>query len=126
MQNPQLSQEAANQFTSSIAKDIIFCIITCFIYNVFWQAREMRAINYLLGEERYSFVKWALLTLITCGIYHIYFQYIFARSIMETQTKHGIMVSANIDAMSVFLTIFGLSIVADAIQQKEINKFFGK
>lgn len=86
----------------------------------------MRAINYLLGEERYSFVKWALLTLITCGIYHVYFQYIFARSLMEAQTKHGIMVSANIDAMSVFLTIFGLSIVADAIQQKEINKFFGK
>ena len=116
----------AKDFTSNIIKDIIFTLITCGIYGLFWQARQMRAVNYLLHEEWYSFLKWFLLTMITCGIYHIYFEYIMAKSINEIQRTQGMPVSTDLPLLSVILSIFGGSIAADAIQQYEINRLFGR
>jgi hypothetical protein len=126
MENRSDFQAAAEKYTSSIVKDIILSIITCGLYYLFWQAREMRAINYLIEEEKYNFWKWLLLTIITCNIYHIYYEYIFAQSIMGAQRKFGRPVSNNLHILSVIVAILGLSIVADAIQQDEINKLFGK
>lgn len=126
MENRSDFQASAEKYKSSIVKDIILCIITCGIYNLFWQAREMRAVNYLLEEEKYNFWKWFLLTIITCGIYHIYYEYIFAQSIMEIQRRLGRPVSNNLHILSVIIAILGLSIVTDAIQQDEINKLFGR
>ena len=119
-------QAAAEKFTSSIVKDIILSLITCGIYYLFWQERQMKAVNYLLDEDKYSFIKWFLFTIITCGIYHIYYEYIFGQSIMEAQRRLDRPVSANLHLLSVGLAIFGLNIVADAIQQDEINKLFGR
>jgi hypothetical protein len=126
MENRSDFQAAAERYTSSIVKDIILSIITCGIYYLFWQAREMGAVNYLLEEGKYNFWKWFLLTIITCGIYHIYYEYILAQSIMEVQGRLGRPVSNNLHILSVVLAIFGLNIVADAIQQDEINRLFGK
>jgi len=125
MENRSDFQAASEQYTSSIVKDIILSIITCGIYYLFWQARQMRAVNYLLEEEKYNFWKWFLLTIITCGIYNIYYEYIIAQSIMEVQRRLDKPVSNNLHILSVVLAIFGLGIVADAIQQDEINRLFG-
>jgi hypothetical protein len=119
-------QAAAEKYSSSIAKDIIFSLITCGIYYLFWQERQMKAVNYLIEEDKYSFIKWLFLSIITCGIYHIYYEYILAQSIMEAQQKLGKPVSSNLNLLSVGLAIFGLNLVADAIQQDEINKVFGR
>ena len=119
-------QVAAEKYASSIVKDIILSVITCGIYYLFWQAREMKAVNYLLEEDRYSFIKWFFLTIITCGIYHIYYEYIIAQSIMDVQRLLNRPVSNNLHLLSVGLAVFGLNIVADAIQQDEINKLFGR
>jgi hypothetical protein len=119
-------QAAAEKYSSSIAKDIILSLITCGIYYLFWQERQMKAANYLLEEDKYSFIKWLLLTIITCGIYHIYYEYTFGQSIMEAQRRLDRPVSSNLHLLSVGLAIFGLNIVADAIQQDEINKLFGR
>jgi hypothetical protein len=124
MENRFDFQAAAEKYTSSIVKDIILSIITCGIYYLFWQAREMGAVNYLLEDEKYNFWKWLLLTIITCGIYHIYYEYILAQSIMEVQRRLGRPVSGNLHILSVILAIVGLNIVADAIQQDEINRLF--
>lgn len=126
MENRSDFQAAAEQYTSSIVKDIILSIITCGIYYLFWQARQMRAVNYLLEEEKYSFWKWFLLTIITCGIYNIYYEYIMAQSIMEVQRRLDRTISSNLHILSVILAIFGLNIVTDAIQQDEINRLFGR
>jgi hypothetical protein len=126
MENRLDFQAAADQYTSSIVKNIILSIITCGIYYLFWQAREMRAVNYLIEEEKYNFWKWFFLTIITCNIYHIYYEYIFAQSIMEVQRKLCRPISSNLHILSVILAIIGLSIVADAIQQDEINGLFGR
>jgi DNA-directed RNA polymerase subunit RPC12/RpoP len=117
---------ASNQFASAIVTDILLSLVTCGVYQLFWQARQMKALNYLLGEERFSFLKWLLLTLVTCGIYHIYYEYVMARSINEVQLDLGIRVSGELPLLSVLLSIFGISIAADAIQQHEINKICGR
>ncbi|MBI3600983.1 MAG: DUF4234 domain-containing protein [Nitrospinae bacterium] len=117
----------AEEYASSIAKDIVLSLITCGIYYMFfWQRRKINAVNYLLGREEYSFGKWFLITLVTCGIYHVYHEYVMAQSIIEIQKKLSRYESANLPLLSVILTVFGIGIIADAIQQSELNKIFSK
>ena len=112
-------------YVSNIALDIILSIITCGIYWFFWQARQMRALNYLLKEQRFSFLLWFLVSLITCFLFNIYYEYIMAKAIVEIQTKQGKTASNDLPVLSLVLSIFGLHIITDAIQQHEINKLFG-
>lgn len=123
---PPLSEPPTRTLTSNIALDVILSVITCGIYWFFWQARQMRAINYLLGHERYSFWLWFFLTLITCGLYNIYYEYYMAQGIVEAQDMRDLPRSKDLPVLSLILSIIGLNIVTDAIQQNEINKFFGK
>ncbi|HEY3275436.1 MAG TPA: DUF4234 domain-containing protein [Syntrophorhabdaceae bacterium] len=114
------------KFVSSILLDIILWIITCGIYGLFWTARQMKAVNYLLGREKFSFLKWLLFCLITCGIYHIFYEYSMAQSLVEVQGRLGRPVASSLPVISVILSVIGLYIVADAIQQDEINRLFGR
>lgn len=123
---PPMTDPKAGQFTSNIALDIVLTFITCGIYYFFWQRRQILAINHLLEEEKYSFLLWCLLTLATCGLFNIYYEYYMAQGLTEAQEKHGRPKTKELPVLSLLLTIFGLNIVADAIQQNEINKFFGK
>jgi hypothetical protein len=116
----------ADEFVSSIVKDIILSIVTCGIYTLFWTARQMKAVNYLLGTDKFSFVKWFFLSIITCGIYHIFYEYSMAQCIVEIQGKMGKPLSSNLPVISVILAIVGMGIVSDAIQQDEINKLLGR
>ncbi len=113
-------------FTSNIALDVVLSIITCGIYWFFWQARQMRAVNHLLQQQRYNFWVWFLLTILTCGLFNIYYEYYMAQGLVEAQGKYGRPLSKDLPVLSLVLTIFGLNIVTDAIQQNEINKFFGQ
>lgn len=126
MQNLADVQGKGEKFVSSIAKDIIFTVLTCGIYGIFWQFRQMKAMNYLLEKERYSPIKWLLLAIITCGIYHFFHEYMMAQSINEVQQKFEKQVSKDLPMLSVILTIFSAGIATDAIQQLEINKIFEK
>lgn len=111
-------------YASNIALDIILSIVTCGIYWFFWQARQMRALNYLLKEQRFSFLLWFLVSLITCFLFNIYYEYIMAQAIVEIQKKQGRVLSNDLPILSLLLSLFGLHIITDAIQQHEINKFF--
>lgn len=114
------------RFKSNIAWDVVLSILTCGIYNLFWQYRQIRAINTLLGEERLSFTRWLILSVLTCGIYHIYYEYIVGREIEALQERFAVTRSSSLPATSVILAVVGLSIVADAIQQREINTLVDK
>lgn len=120
----------AESAVSEIWIDIVLTLVTCGIYGFFWQARQFRVLNGLLGHERYNFVGWFLLCLITCGIYHIVNQYMMAKSINQIQQEQGIAVNTSLPALSLILSIlfgglFG-SFVVDALHQNEINEFFGR
>lgn len=120
---PQRMPPAAGnqEFVRSIVLDLLLTILTCGLFNLYVQYRQIVTVNAMLGKEKYSFIAWLLLTIITCGLYHIYHEYRKSSDIAEAmQEPHS-----NEPIISLILTVFGLHVVADAIQQSRINKHYG-
>jgi Domain of unknown function (DUF4234) len=109
--------------TSNIVLDIVFTLLTCGIYGLFWQARLFRTVNTLIGEQKYNFWPWFFLSIITCGIYNIYIQYVFGKSLSEGLAAEGGKSNESLSVLALVLTIFGLGIVVMAIEQNDINNF---
>lgn len=104
----------------NITTDILLSLVTCGLYNVYWQYKQIEAVNEIIAEERYSFIKWFLLSLITCGLYHIYHEYRMsedlARALGEEPSAAGLTAAV--------LSFFALSIIVDAIHQSKINQYY--
>ena len=58
-----------------VALSIVFTIITCGIYGVYWFICLTNEMNEAVGEEDTSGGLAFVFTLITCGIYGIYWAY---------------------------------------------------
>ncbi|MGI9515872.1 MAG: DUF4234 domain-containing protein [Pirellulaceae bacterium] len=108
----------------NIAVGIILTIITCGIYGLFWQYKQMAALNDFLGHKEYDFWMWFLLSIITCGIFAMYYEYKMADSINQVKQGRGRHADPNLPLICLFLSIFGLGIVSLAIQQNEINLLY--
>ncbi len=106
---------------SGVAKDVILTLLTCGIWDLVWQYRQMRTVNILLGYEEFHFGKWLVFTLLTCGLYNLYHEYLMGRAIVRIQHKYGLPPSESLPAISLVLTLVSLGIITDAIQQKELN-----
>ena len=109
----------------SVGTSVILTIITCGIYGLVWQYKQMKVLNSWLNRKEYSFGKWLLLSIITCGIYGVYNEYQMARGIIEVQQQNKLLVN-NVATICLIMTLIGLSLVSMAIQQTEINKFYVK
>lgn len=103
-----------------IVLDVFLSIITFGIFYLYVQACQIDAVNEMIGRNKYSWIKWAFLSFITFGLYHIYYEYIMAQDIANA-LKRPDSITPLACAM---LTIFGFFIVADAIQQHDINSYF--
>jgi amino acid transporter len=101
---------------------ILLSIITCGIYGFFWNYYQMSSLNQMLGEKRFSFLVWFCLVFLTCGLYHIYHEYKMAEAITTVQSSHEKPVNDTLSVISLVLSILGMVIITDAIQQHEINK----
>ena len=110
----------------SIGVSIILCILTCGLYGFYWQYKQIQILNAWIGREEFSFLIWLLIGIITCGIFMIYYEYKMARGINEIQERNDFRVNNDIALICLVLTLFGLGIVSMAIQQAEINKFYGE
>jgi len=110
-----------NEYVRNIALDIILTILTCGIYNLFVQSAQINALNSMLQSQKYQFLHWLLFCLVTCGLYHIYHEYRMSEDIARLVGRDP----GTDGLISVLLTSFGLHIVADAIQQTHINRFYG-
>lgn len=108
----------------SIALGIIFSLLTCGIYSLYWQYKQMVTLNAWLGRNDYRFWLWLFLSILTCGIFSFYYEYKMAVGINEIQTNSGLIVSSYLAVTCVLLAIFGVGIASLAIQQWEINKFY--
>jgi len=108
----------------SVAEGIILTLITCGIYNLFWNWHQMETCNDLVGRREFDPGKVFLLSLVTCGLYFIYYQYSMGGVIVEIQRKRAVPPFENLPAISLLLSLFGLSIIVDSIHQHELNKFF--
>lgn len=108
----------------SVAEGIILTIVTCGIYNVFWNWHQMETCNELVGRREFDPVKVFLLSLVTCGIYFVYYQYTMGGVIVEIQRARKTPPYDNLPVISLFVSLFGMSVIVDAIHQHELNKFF--
>lgn len=110
------------EFARSIAMDIVLTFFTCGIWNFFVQYRQMKATNFFLNEQRYSFPSWLIFCLLTCGLYHFYHEYRMSQDLQMIAPVAG---EAQMPIVHLLLSIFGLSIITDALQQSHINRMLG-
>lgn len=106
----------------SIPVCIILSIITCGFYGVYWMIVLNEEGNYLARKPGTSGGLVFLFTLITCGIYEIYWMYQMGYAVELLHEQHGERKS-NASIVYLLLSIFGLSIVAYALLQNEINRY---
>lgn len=118
-----ISREEAS---TGVVRAIVLSIITCGIYSFIWQHRRFQAYNAWLGRYQFEFWKWLGLSIITCGIYAIYTEYLVARSLNEIQRRYGFEVESNYPILFIILSITGLTIVANCIEQAEINSWYDR
>ena len=118
------AQPIAPKSHINIALYLILTILTCGIFNLYWNYRQMEACNLLLKRREFSFWIWLLFTILTCGIYHIFYQYKMGAAIVEIQRLMNRELFDKLPLLSVIVTIIGFSIVVDCIHQNEINKIY--
>ena len=116
-----LTAGALQPFKSTVAMDIVLVLITCGIYDLFWQYRQIRFVNLVSGEVKFSFLKWLIFTILTCGLYNFYHEYVMGREIVDLQGKCGASQNEDLPLLSIVLCAVSLGIITDAIQQREIN-----
>ena len=124
--NMQYLKVPREEAVRSIPVGLILTFLTCGLYDLYWNAKQMKAFNGLLGRDEFSFWHWLFLSALTCGIFHLYYEYRMGIGLVEIQEKYGMRVDKNLPLISLLLSIFGFSIVVDAIQQYEINKLYEK
>ncbi len=105
----------------SIVLDLVLTLFTCGLFNFYVQYRQIEAVNDMLDSRKYDFVFWILFCFITCGLYHIYHEYRKSGDVAEVLKKDR----GTAGLIAVVLTLFGFWAINDAIQQAEINAFFG-
>lgn len=105
----------------SIPLDLLLTLLTCFLYNVYIQYKQMQAVNDMLKENKYNFVHWLLFCIFTCFLYHIYHEYRMSSDIARVRGKD----ENGAGLVGVLLALFGLTFINDAIQQAEINAHYG-
>ena len=102
----------------SIALAIIFSIITCGIYDIYWMVVLNDEINQLSGDTAApSGIVVFLLSLVTCGIYGLYWAYVMGRktAYLNHTTDSGII--------NLLIALFGFQIINLALFQDTVNHY---
>lgn len=105
----------------NVALDIILTILLCGLWNLVVQYDQIKTLNYLLKEEKYSIWKLSGFSILTCGIYFIYFEYL--KSVDFAKLSKPGREDDSDSVIAVVLSIFGMHWVYDAILQTKINEY---
>ena len=111
-----------SEYYANIPLYLILTLVTFFLFNLYWNYKQMQACNDLLGRNEFSFLAWLVLIVITCGIYHLFYQYRMGAAINEIQEREDAPITEGLPVLSVVAAILGFGIVADCIHQHEINR----
>lgn len=108
--------------TRNIAVAILLSIVTCGIYEIYWFVCLTDDANLLSERQGETSGGVAfLLSLVTCGIYSFFWAYKMGEKLNAAKTLRGMPEDSNASILYLLLCIFGLSIVAWALMQNEIN-----
>ncbi|MBQ9557818.1 MAG: DUF4234 domain-containing protein [Clostridia bacterium] len=107
----------------NIAVAIILSIVTCGIYGIIWLINMADQINEASGNPNGTSGGMVfLLSIVTCSIYLYYWFYKAGDSLHRAKMQRGIPSDSNSGVLYLVLGIFGLSLVAYALIQNELNK----
>ncbi len=115
-------QPADGIHTASIPLFLVLTVVTFGIFNLYWNYRQMRSCNELLGRREFSWLLWVLLCILTIGLYHFYYQYKMGGAINEIQEIEDLAITDGLPVLSLVAAILGFGVVADCIHQHELNK----
>jgi hypothetical protein len=101
---------------------LILSIVTFFVWDLYWNWRQMRTCNELLGRKEFGFILWLFLCAITFGLYYFYYQYKMGAAIVEIALERGVEPLHELPLISVAAALLGFGIIADCIHQFEINR----
>lgn len=104
----------------NIALCIIFSMITCGIYSLYWFVCMTDDTNAVANEEGTSGVLALVLTIVTCGIYGLYWAYKRGELLDKAKMNRGLPAS-NGGVLYLILYIFG-GVIVYALIQNELNK----
>ncbi|MDO4187533.1 MAG: DUF4234 domain-containing protein [Lachnospiraceae bacterium] len=106
----------------NIALCIIFSIITCGIYGIYWFITMTNDMNTMAPDDYATTGGMAFLwTLLTCGIYSFYWNYKMGVKLNETEEKDMGVSNGSNHILFLILAIFGLSIINYCIMQSKLN-----
>lgn len=106
----------------NIVSCIIFSILTCGIYGIYWFICITDEINAVSNEEGTSGGMAFLLTLITCGIYGIYWAYRSGQKLAAAGKLYNKPISDN-SIFYLILQFLGLGIINYCLMQNDLNRF---
>ncbi len=107
----------------SIGLCILFSIITCGIYSLYWIYCLADDINKIDPEEAGTSAGMVLLfTIITCGLYTLYWYYKVGTRINKIHQRNNDP-SGSLHILYLALGIFGLGIINWALIQSELNNY---
>jgi hypothetical protein len=96
---------------------IIFSIITCGIYGIYWVAALQNDSLKVAKEEGTSGAMVVVLTFITCGFYGFYWAYKLGERTDKINGKEG-----NGGILYIILMVLGVGFINNCITQATLNK----
>lgn len=108
----------------NVAIYVILTLVTCGLFGFFWMIVLNDDSLAAAGEYGTGGGMVVFLTLVTCGIYGIYWSYQLGQRIDRINAGYG-RYTDNSGLLYLLLCILGLSIVAYAVAQNELNQYAG-
>ena len=104
----------------NIGLAILFSVLTCGLYSIYWFIKLTDEANALSGEQGTSGGVAFLLGIVTCGIYTIFWNYKMGKTMYAAQQRAGGYATDN-SILYLILSVFGLQIISYCIIQSDIN-----
>lgn len=101
----------------SIVAAIIFSIITCGIYSIYWMIKLNDEILSVSKEKGQSGVVVFLFSILTCGIYSYFWNYKMGTCIDKIKGNQN----GNTGILYIILSLVGLNIVGMVLMQDALN-----
>ncbi len=120
-------QAAAGSYRAPIKKRnialcIIFSLITCGIYGIYWEICLVNELNTASGRTQdTSGGVVFLLTLVTCGIYGLYWLYTAGNKVNLVRQRNGMPTDNNTGLIYLLLALFSAGIISYCLIQSELN-----
>lgn len=106
----------------SIGLALLFSIITCGIYSIYWFIVTTEEVKAISNRYPTSGGMAFLFNLITCGLYGIYWGYKMGEALEDARLSHG-QPTGSFPILFLILNLFGLQIITLAIIQGELNHY---